>query len=181
MHAVEAGCDSIEHGFFMGRQNLVRMAARGTVWVPTAFTMRAYSEKLDPGAPETVVAGKTYEHQLGQVKAAFEEGVEVATGTDAGSLGVHHGAALSEEIISLIAAGISVEKAIRSATFEGARLLGLEREMGSLVRGMPATFTLIPGPPENFPSSLRGSVVTYVFGEKVEIGETMIESGSASG
>jgi imidazolonepropionase-like amidohydrolase len=54
MHAVEAGCDSIEHGFFMGKQNLARMAARGTVWVPTAFTMRAYSEKLDPDAPETV-------------------------------------------------------------------------------------------------------------------------------
>ena len=31
--AIEAGCDSIEHGFFMGRENLERMAERGTRWV----------------------------------------------------------------------------------------------------------------------------------------------------
>ncbi len=37
--AVDAGCDSIEHGFFMGEENLKRMAGRGTFWVPTAHTI----------------------------------------------------------------------------------------------------------------------------------------------
>jgi len=168
MSAIEAGCDSIEHGFFMGRENIERMADRGTVWVPTAFTMKAYSEKLDPDTAETTVARRTFEHQVAQIAAAYENEVDIATGTDAGSLGVDHGAALREEIAIFMAAGIPPEKAIRCASFHGARLLGLEKEMGSLVKGMPATFVLIPGPPENLPSSLRGPVVTYVFGERVK-------------
>jgi imidazolonepropionase-like amidohydrolase len=170
MSAVEAGCDSIEHGFFMGRENLDRMADRGTVWVPTAFTMKAYSERLDPGTVETTVARRTFEHQLAQIAAAYEIGVDIATGTDAGSLGVDHGAALREEIAIFMAAGIPPEKATRCASFHGARLLGLEKEMGLLVQGMPATFAVIPGPPENLPSSLKGPVVTYVLGERVKDG-----------
>ena len=146
------------------------MALRGTVWVPTAFTMKAYSERLEPDTPETFVARKTYDHQLGQIGAAFKAGVALATGTDAGSLGVHHGAALREEIFVLMEAGLPLEKAIRSATFEGARLLGFEREMGSLVKGMSATFAVVPGSPERLPFSLKGPVVTYVFGELVNVG-----------
>ncbi len=168
--AVEAGCDSIEHGFFMGQENMERMADRGTVWVPTAFTMKAYSERLDPGTVETRVARRTFEHQLAQIAAAYEKGVDMATGTDAGSLGVDHGAALREEIAIFMAAGIPLEKVIRCASLHGARLLGLEREMGSLVKGMPATFVVISGPPENLPSSLKGPVFTYVFGERVKDG-----------
>ena len=45
--AAAAGVDSVEHGFFMGQENLRRMADRGTVWVPTAFTMKAYSDASD--------------------------------------------------------------------------------------------------------------------------------------
>jgi imidazolonepropionase-like amidohydrolase len=170
MNVAEAGCDSIEHGFFMGQENLKRMADRGTVWVPTAFTMKAYSERLGPGTVETAVARRTFEHQLAQIAAAYENGVDIATGTDAGSLGVDHGAALKEEIAIFMAAGIPLEKAIRCASFHGARLLGLEKELGSLVKGMSATFAVIPGSPENLPSSLKGPVVTYVLGERVTDG-----------
>ena len=34
--AVDAGCDSIEHAFFMGAESLYRIAERGAIWVPTA-------------------------------------------------------------------------------------------------------------------------------------------------
>ena len=40
--ALAAGCNSIEHGFFMGVENLKIMAEKGIVWVPTACTMKAY-------------------------------------------------------------------------------------------------------------------------------------------
>ncbi|MBW1806343.1 MAG: hypothetical protein JRJ06_08270, partial [Deltaproteobacteria bacterium] len=36
--AIEAGCNSIEHGFFMGDENLAMMAEKRIVWVPTVFT-----------------------------------------------------------------------------------------------------------------------------------------------
>ena len=40
--AVAAGCHSIEHGFFMGNDNLSLMADKAVFWVPTAVTMGAY-------------------------------------------------------------------------------------------------------------------------------------------
>ncbi len=51
--ALEAGCDSIEHGFFMGRENLGTMAERQITWVPTAYTMQALAENMDPNDPRT--------------------------------------------------------------------------------------------------------------------------------
>lgn len=33
--ALEAGRDSIEHGHFMGNDNLSKMAEKGIIWVPT--------------------------------------------------------------------------------------------------------------------------------------------------
>ena len=42
--ALKAGCHSIEHGFFMGQENLKRMAEKQIFWVPTAVTMKAYRD-----------------------------------------------------------------------------------------------------------------------------------------
>jgi hypothetical protein len=56
--AVEAGCDSVEHGFFMDRDTLTLMADKRTVWVPTAVTMHAYAETLPSGSPEADVCLK---------------------------------------------------------------------------------------------------------------------------
>ena len=89
--AIEAGCHSIEHGFFMGAENLARMRDRQTVWVPTAFTMRAYAAHLAPSSREADTARRNLTHQMDQLRMARELGVPVALGTDAGSLGVHHG------------------------------------------------------------------------------------------
>lgn len=44
--ALDAGCDSIEHGFFMGRDNINRLADSRTIWVPTVFTMQALKQRM---------------------------------------------------------------------------------------------------------------------------------------
>lgn len=145
--AIESGCDSIEHGFFMGGENLKRMAERQVVWTPTAVTMKAYSDQLGADAPEAQAAKMTLDHQLEQIRKAAEYGVPIAIGTDAGSLGVHHGSAVKEEIRLLMRAGLSVEKAIQSATSVGAGLLGLGEQLGMLEKGRPAAFLVVRGDP----------------------------------
>ena len=85
---------------------------------------------------------------------ARELGVRLAAGTDAGAFGVRHGIALAEELKLMIEAGFSVEEAIGCATSQGARLLGLEHELGRLGRGMPANFVIVDGPPSSLPDSL---------------------------
>ena len=151
--ALAAGCDSIEHGFFMGTENLAQMAAGTAVWVPTAVTMQAYARSLDPASREAGGALRNLEHQLGQLQTARALGVTVALGTDAGSLGVHHGRALREEMGILMTAGFSIEEAVRCATVNGARLLGLP-DAGPIGPGAAATFIAVKGGPRGLPASL---------------------------
>ncbi len=151
--AVEAGCDSIEHGFFMGEENLVRMADRGTIWVPTAVTMRAYAETLPADDPAAEIARRTFDHQLRQIEKARELGVQIAVGTDAGSLGVEHGRAVAWEMGVLAEAGFSVSEAVRCATETGARLLG-ESDLGRIVPNTSLRFLAVSGEPQTLLANL---------------------------
>lgn len=159
--AIMAGCHSIEHGFFMGSDNLVRMAEKGTCWVPTAITMKAYAAQLravgtvgaaGSGASLQVVE-KNLHDQLNQLAFAREQGVTVAIGTDAGSLGVLHGEAVIEEMKLFIKAGYTLPEVIRCATANGARLLDLA-DFGLLAKGRAATFLVARGGPSQLPRKL---------------------------
>ena len=152
--AVEAGCHSIEHGFFMGEDNLARMRDRQTVWIPTAFTMRAYAATLPASSREAATALRNLEHQQEQIRKARDMGVRVGLGTDAGSMGVHHGAAVKEEFRILIEAGYSLPEAVQCATRNGAELLNIP-ERGLLQPGNPAAWIAVKGSPALLPNSLE--------------------------
>ncbi|MBW1721318.1 MAG: amidohydrolase family protein [Deltaproteobacteria bacterium] len=166
--ALDAGCDSIEHGFLMGRDNLRRMADRGITWVPTVFTMEAYARILPPGSREAEAARRYLDHQLEQIRLAREWGVSLAVGTDAGSPGVHHGTAVQEEIRLLMRAGYPLEEAIRCATEQGAALCGYQGKVGRLAAGWEATFIVIRGGPEELPGALASPEKIYFKGRPLE-------------
>lgn len=153
--AVEAGCDSIEHGFFMGRENLERMVEYGCIWVPTVCTMKAYAEVLEFAGrlTEAAVAARNYESQLEQLRLAKELGVKVALGTDSGSPGVLHGESLFEEMKLFVKAGYSLVETVQCATAVGAELLGLS-DAGTLRPGVAATFLVARGTPAQLPRKL---------------------------
>ena len=167
--AILSGCNSIEHGFFMGEENLKRMAGSGIFWVPTAAPMQAYLRIMtgmtDNGSPKNGfqpnairigidVARRTLDHQLEQMRRARELGILLAAGTDAGSPGVHHGSALREEIQLLMTAGFSLAGAIQCTTQNSARLMELN-DAGVIAQGLPATFVAVPGSPQDLPGSLE--------------------------
>lgn len=166
--AVEAGCNSIEHGFFMGRDNMLRMADSGVTWVPTAVTMKAYSDYLekqghrsDPSFAD--VTRRNLEHQLEQISIARELGVALALGTDAGSPGVHHGSSVKTELLLFVAAGYSVEEAIRCASRNGALLMGLS-DRGKIAPGMRADFLVVQALPDGLPEAIDRIVQRVVAG-----------------
>ena len=170
--AVEAGCSSIEHGFFMGRDNMRRMADTGVVWIPTAVTMKAYSDYLkrqghrsDPSFAE--ISRRNLDHQLEQIAAARELGVILAVGTDAGSPGVHHGHSLKEEIQLFMAAGYGLEGAICCASRNGARLMGLD-DRGEIAAGMRADFLAVAAPPQELIDAWGRFSCRVVAGERID-------------
>jgi imidazolonepropionase-like amidohydrolase len=169
--AVEARCTSIEHGFFMGRENLQRMADNGVFWVPTAVTMKAYSDYLndqghrsDPSFAQ--VSQKNLQHQLEQIATAWRMGVTLALGTDAGSPGVHHGLAVWQELQLFVAAGLGVTDAIRCASRNGALLMG-HRDRGEIVAGMRADWIAVNAVPEDVPQALHETVFRMIDGRVI--------------
>lgn len=142
--ALDAGCDSIEHGYFMGLDNLKRMADRGTCWVPTVVPMAMLAKASSLSAAQREVAQRTVDHQLEQILQAHALGVGIALGTDAGSFGVDHGVAVATELRLFIQAGLSIEEAIACASANVAPLMGFS-DRGALVPGMKADFIIVPG------------------------------------
>ena len=153
--AIEAGCDSIEHGFFMGRDNLERMAEYGCTWVPTIVTMKAYAEVLEfeGNISGAAIAARNYESQLEQLRQAKKIGVKVALGTDSGSPGVLHGESVFEEMKLYGKAGYSLVETVQCATANGAELLGLA-DNGILQAQAAANFLVARGTPAQLPRKL---------------------------
>jgi len=163
--ALKAGCDSIEHGFFMGRENLETMADRQITWVPTACTMKAFAEKTDQSDPsiDSDVVKRNLHHQLEQMSCAKQYGVSIALGTDAGCRGVLHGESLAEELKLIVQAGYSLTEAIQCATAHGARLLGLDNS-GCIATSQPAHFIVARGSPVMLPQKLSRLEGIYMDG-----------------
>ncbi len=159
-NAIEAGCASIEHGFFMGKKNLGRMAEKKITWVPTACTMKAYAEYLSQDSIEAKISRKTLEDQLGQLVMGRALGVTVAVGTDSGSLGVHHGSSIIEELKLFMQAGFSLEEALKASVLNGSALIGLNKT-GPLIKGNKASFIVVEGPPAGLPESLKNIKAVY--------------------
>lgn len=151
--ALGAGCNSIEHGYFMGADNLRRMADRRTTWVPTAYTMLALKQRMKRRGEAVDVVQQNFDHQVEQIQMARELGVRIALGTDAGSAGVMHGQSLVEEMRIFREAGFSVEQVVACATRNAAMLLGLPRA-GRLKPDMQANLIAVRGDPSQLPESL---------------------------
>lgn len=164
--AVEAGCQSVEHGFFMGQDNLKRMADNGTVWVPTAVTMEGYAQSIPDDDPKKAGALKNLDAQMELISQARELGVTLALGTDAGSTGVHHGRSLWREMALFMKAGFSLEEVICAAAKNGADLLGLN-DQGTIAPCKAATLVMAKGSPQDLPASLQQPAAVMVRGKQV--------------
>lgn len=97
--AVEAGVDSLEHGNYMNEESLTMLAQSHTVWVPTLVTVR---NLMGDGRYEDEVLWPIIESAKENVRKAFQLGIKVAPGSDAGAYRVLHGQGIQDEMDSFI-------------------------------------------------------------------------------
>ena len=154
--AVAVGVDSIEHGFFMTRDILTRMADRGTAWVPTFSPVHfqwARPEIIgwDAAAIDHLrrILDSHYEH----VAMAHQLGVMVVAGSDSGSHGVDHGVALIDELFHFLQAGLPMAEVLTSATSRPRKLWGLPS--ANIAVGQPAEIIALAHSPFETPDALR--------------------------
>ena len=135
--AVLAGVVSIEHGTFMSDSTMDLMKQRGTWYVPTLTAGWAVSDsaRLAKGFfPEVVRVkaldiGPKIQATLGR---AYQKGVKIAFGTDAG---VYPHGRNGLEFGYMSNAGMSAIDILRSATSDAASMLRMQDKIGSLEPG----------------------------------------------
>lgn len=146
--AVIAGVDSIEHGTFMTDEDIALMKEHGTYYVPTISAGRFVAEKakIDGYFPIVVQAKALAIGPLIQqtFARAYKAGVKIAFGTDQGV--APHGEN-AKEFIYMVEAGMPPMKAIQAGTIEGAKLIGREKDFGSIEKGKLADIVAVPGDP----------------------------------
>jgi len=137
--------DSVEHGFFMTDEQLLKLRDNNIAWVPTLAPIQKQIEHADrlEWNEKTVNHLKNIidTHKKSLTKAA-SFGVTIVAGSDAGSYGVSHGAGLLEELELLEDAGLSSIEVINSATGTSAGRLSFADDIGCLKKGAKARFIL---------------------------------------
>jgi Amidohydrolase family len=81
------------------------------------------------------------------VKEMHDAGVGILVGTDCGSPWSVHGFSLHEELQALVDAGLSNIEALRAATLNPAKFLGIESKFGSIEKGKTADMVLLDANP----------------------------------
>ena len=98
--------------------------------------------------PEASILGQRMflkRHEL--VRALFDAGVPLLTGTDAPMRNSPPGFGLHEEMLEFVRSGLTPAAALRSATYEPARYLGALDSLGTIAPGKLADLVLLDGDP----------------------------------
>jgi imidazolonepropionase-like amidohydrolase len=147
------------------------MARRGTFFVPTLAIMSPLGDPQGNGADDIALQLRTHAMMRplrDAVRKARALGVVVAAGTD-GDYGAGEIARVrpGHEIEELVKLGFSPLEAIRAATYDAARVLGIEGRTGSIAVGLEADLLLVERDPRQDTTTLFEPLLVVNDGEVV--------------
>ena len=136
--AVQAGVHSIEHGTFLyqGEDVIEEMKQRGTYLVPTLKPGWDVINGDRTNVPQWIVDKiiETQEAAIQSLRLAYQAGIPIAMGSDAGTPLNFHGEN-GLEIYWMQQAGMKPMDALVSSTLGAAKALGREDRIGSIEEG----------------------------------------------
>jgi imidazolonepropionase-like amidohydrolase len=149
------------------------------IYAPFAGRLPAQVERgtrgggLDAPGDKRATFRASYDAMLELVKLAFDRGVPVVAGTDAGGL------AYPRELELYVKAGIPAPEVLALATLGAARVLKRDREVGSIAPGKRADLVLVDGDPTRDISAVRNTDVVVCRGVVYDPAELFASSGIA--
>jgi imidazolonepropionase-like amidohydrolase len=150
--AILAGADSLEHGDAFSEETLKLMKTHDVYLVPTdppKSMMRA--NRNDEAAIEAEAAGPR-----DRLRRAYRAGVSLAFGTDAPNFGgMDRGQSTLAYTDAWSDAGLPAAAILEAMTTNGAKVLGIEGERGSIAAGHYADIIAVSGNPLDKIEALR--------------------------
>lgn len=141
--AIRAGVRSIEHGSLIDDEGIALLKQHGT-WLVADIYDGDYIEEIgtrDHWSPEILRKNEdTTQAQREGFRKAVKAGAHLAFGTDAG---VYPHGQNARQFAYMVRYGMSPLQAIRSATIDAARLLGKQKELGSIAPGKAADLVAV--------------------------------------
>ena len=167
--AILAGVDSLEHASLL-KDMTIELAAAQEV----AFSMDIYNGTYtdtigrEQGYPDIFLQRNTYTTEAQRVvfKKAYQRGVTLLYGTDAGVLPHHMG---GWQFTTMIDRGMRPMDAIRSATSVAANHMGLGGDIGAVVSGRVADLIAVRGNPLEDSKTLRNVAMIMQAGVVVKM------------
>lgn len=134
-NAVRAGVRSIEHGSLMDDESIALMKQHGT-WLVADIYNGDYIDTVGraDGWSEEILRKNldTTDAQRQGFRKAVKVGVNIAYGTDSG---VYPHGDNARQFAYMVKYGMTPLQALQSATIQSAKLLGKEKELGSITLG----------------------------------------------
>jgi imidazolonepropionase-like amidohydrolase len=144
--ALRAGVDCIEHGVLIDAEAIAMMKERGVPLVPTVYVLDYIIEQGEQtGIPaDRIAKARTLQKERdAAIRAAFASGLTIAFGSD--TIFPHETA--NREFARMVRLGLSPMGAIKAATANAARVLGIDRDLGTLEAGKRADLVAVPRDP----------------------------------
>ena len=150
--AVEAGVDTIEHGYGGTEEVFRLMASKGVGYFPTLTAVEAYAEYFHGYKPGQSPATPEMQAALRAFKCALDNLVTIGVGSDVGVFA--HGTNY-RELEWMVRGGMSPTQALLAATLTNARIIRMGDQLGAIRRGMLADLIAVPGDPTTNIQALR--------------------------
>jgi imidazolonepropionase-like amidohydrolase len=146
-NALRAGITSIEHGDLIDDEGIDLMLERDVPLIPTFninFALMDPARVARGEVPPWAIDKMTYlfERQQRNFRHAVSRGVRIVMGTDS-----FNGMYPTAELAYMAEFGVGPFGAIRAATIEAAKLLGLAESIGTLEAGKQADLIAVSGDP----------------------------------
>jgi len=153
--AVEAGVDSIEHGYGASESTFKLLKQHGVAYEPTLTAVEAtaqYFEHYVPGQSEPTARMREAERAF---RTAMKVGVTIGNGSDVGVF--THGDNWREPA-NMVRDGMSAPQALHAATDVAARILRQQQKFGRIAPGLRADLAAFTGDPSAHIDDLQHTV-----------------------
>ena len=174
-----AGARTIEHAVFMDEEGLAVILKNNVAICPTLACYRNFAVKgAAEGWADVVVEAhkRAHDHHVQAIRSAYESGVPIIAGSDAGATSFPHGENHEEICLYVELIGMTPAAAMRAATTNTAGVMGIADKVGTLATGLIADLLVFDESPlEDIRVLMRRDALAGVFQSGRLVGGTMLD------